>query len=268
MSLLNTLPKPEKKIFIYGLLNPETNELRYIGLTKNGFSRICNHYNDCLLKYKYSAVKKWVKKLRDECKIFSVVYIEYFNEDGPHLDDAEIFWIQYYRSIGCALLNHEKGGRCYSNLAEYKNSKSRSLKNRKKTNQHSQNIKIGQTREYGIKIKDDLGNFYNSLQEAADALNVHKSTIQKAVYGQISLCRGRKLTKVGGGRKLDNEIKIKKYVKRGRTTPEFPIIDSNGNIYLNSSDAAKKLNLKKRQIFRLLSGKCKKTKTGISLKRM
>jgi hypothetical protein len=268
MSLVNTLPKPKTNVFVYGLCDPETNELRYIGLTKNGFSRICNHYNDCLLEYKHSAIKKWVKKLRLNNTIFNVIYIEYFNEDGLHLDEAEIFWVQYFRSIGCNLLNHEKGGRVYSNLVRYKDSKSKSLKNRKKSPSHIQNIKKGQTREYGIKIVDDLGNYYNSLQEAADALGVYKSTVQKAVYGAIKVCKGRVLKKIGGGRLPDSEIKMSIYEKKGRAAPEFPIIDNNGIIYLNTTDAAKKLNLKKRQIFRLLSGECKSTKNGICLKRM
>ena len=268
MSLVNTLPKPKTKIFIYGLCDPHTDQLRYVGLTKNGFSRICNHYNDCLLPYKHSAIKKWVKRLRLENKIFNVIYIEYFNEDGLHLDSAEIFWIEYFKAIGCNLLNHEKGGRVYSNLEHYKNSKSKNLKNKKKTEQHAKNIKNGQTREYGVKIVDDLGNQYNSLQEAATALSVSKSTIQKAVYGGINRCKGRKLTKVGGGRIENSEIRMPAYQKKGRVSPEFPIVDNNGNIYLNTADAAKKLNIKKRQIFRLLSGECKTTKNGLSLKRM
>lgn len=267
-SLIFSLPKSEKNVFIYGLCDPDTNELRYIGLTGNGFKRISGHYNDCLLNYKYSAVKKWIKKLRSHNKIFNVIYIEYFDEDGIHVDESERFWIQYFTAIGCNLLNHEKGGRVRSDLAHYKDSKSKSLKNRKKTKEHSLNIKKGQTREYGLKIQDDLGNFFNSLQEAADFYGSTKSTIQKAVYGQIKIHKGRVFTRVGGGRKNTEDIKCKPYVKKGRRLIENKIIDNNGNIYINASEAAEKLQIKKRQIFKLLSGECQKTKTGISLRRM
>lgn len=267
-SLIFSLPKPEKNTFIYGLCDPDTNELRYIGLTGNGFKRISGHYNDSLLDYKYSAVKKWIKKLRLNNKIFDVIYIEYFDQDSIHVDEAERFWIEYFSSIGCNLLNHEKGGRVHSDLAHYKDSKSKSLKNRKKSKEHSLNIKKGQTREYGLKVQDDLGNVFQSLQEAADFYNTIKSNIQKAVYGEIKSYKGRTFKRIGGGRKNIEEIKCKPHVKKGKRLIENKIIDNNNNIYLNASDAAQKLNIKIRQVFRLLSGECKKTKTGISLFRM
>jgi hypothetical protein len=267
-SLIFSLEKPEKNVFIYGLCDPDTNALRYIGLTGNGFKRISGHYNDCLLNYKYSAVKKWIKKLRLDNKIFNVIYIEYFDEDGIHVDESERFWIQYFTAIGCDLLNHEKGGRVHSDLIHYKDSKSKSLKNRKKSREHSLNIKKGQTREYGLKIQDDLGNFFNSLQEAADFYGSTKSTIQKAVYGQIKIHKGRVFKRVGGGRKNIEDIKCKPYVKKGRRLIENKIIDNDGNVYINASEAAEKLQIKKRQVFRLLSNECEKTKNGISLRRM
>lgn len=266
--LRNHIPEPETSNFVYGLCDPDTNELRYIGITSIGFKRFLNHYNDCLVSYKHSAAKKWVKSLRDENKVFSVIYIEYFNEDGLHLDEAEIFWIQYFRSIGCNLLNHEKGGRILSDLQGYKKRKSRSLRGVRKTKAHAEKIKKAQTEMYGLKIKDDLGNVFNSLKEAADFYGSKKSTIQKAVYGSIKVHKGRTFTRISGGRKTESEIKINRYIKKGRTPNKCEIIDNNGIIYLNASDASRKLGLKKRQIFRLLSGECLKTKNGITLKRM
>ena len=193
---LITFEKPKQQTFVYGLCDPDTNELRYIGLTSCGLKRIRGHYNDCLLEYTFSAIKKWVKSLRLQNKAFNVIYIEYFDKDGLHVDEAERFWIEYFRSIGARLLNHEKGGRVYGNLHHYKDSKSKALKGRKKSTLHSKNIKKGQVREYGIKLKDDRGNTFNSLQEAADFYNVCKSSIQKAVYGMISSCKGVKFTKL------------------------------------------------------------------------
>lgn len=262
---LFTLQKPIRPIFVYGLCAPDTNELRYIGLTCNGFQRIKNHYNDSFLDYKHSAIKKWVKHLRLQNKIFNVIYIEYFNKDGLHVDEAEKFWIEYFRSIGARLLNHEKGGRVYGDLHHYKDSKSKALKGRKKSPQHAENIKKGKVREYGVKLKDDRGNVFNSLQEAADFYNTSKSNIQKAAYGQISSYKGIKFTKLGGGMKPDSEIKVNKWVKKGRKPVINRIIDNNGIIYQNAKECAKLLNISYTTVFRFLNKTNKNSKLNISL---
>lgn len=262
---LFTLQKPIRPVFVYGLCDPDTNELRYIGLTCNGFQRIKNHYNDSFLEYKHSAIKKWVKHLRLQNKVFNVVYIEYFDKDGLHVDEAEKFWIEYFRSVGARLLNHEKGGRVRNNLHHYKDVKSKSLKGRKKSAQHVQNIKNGHTREYGVKLIDDRGNFFNSLQEAADFYSTSKSNIQKAVYKEISSYKGIKFTKLGGGAKPDSEIKMKKREKKGRKPVINRIIDNNGVIYQNAKECAKLLNISHRTVFRLLKKEFKHSKLNIYL---
>jgi len=265
-SPLITFEKPKKQTFVYGLCDPDTNELRYIGLTSCGIRRIKNHYNDSLLEYKHSAIKKWVKHLRLQNKVFNVIYIEYFDKDGLHVDEAEVFWIQYFRSIGARLLNHEKGGRVRGNLHHYKDSKAKALKGRKKTKTHSDNIKKGQVREYGLKIKDDRGNTFNSLQEAADFYNTYKSNIQKTIYGEISSYKGIKFTKLGGGRKPDSEIKVRKWIKKGRKPVINRIIDNNGVVYQNAKECAKLLNISHRTVFRLLNNEAKRSKLNITLK--
>ena len=46
-SLIHTLPKPDKNIFIYCLSDPVTDEVKYVGMTTSGFERIKSHYDDC-----------------------------------------------------------------------------------------------------------------------------------------------------------------------------------------------------------------------------
>lgn len=109
-SLIHTIEKPEKDIFIYGLCDPDTYELKYIGLATIGFNRIISHYR-CGTGKKPTRVKSWIKNLRNQSKIFKLIYLEYFDTDGPHVDEAEIFWIAYFKSIGSELINHDLGGR-------------------------------------------------------------------------------------------------------------------------------------------------------------
>lgn len=41
---ISTLEKPQKQIFVYGLCDPNTKQLRYIGITIQGFHRIREHF--------------------------------------------------------------------------------------------------------------------------------------------------------------------------------------------------------------------------------
>jgi GIY-YIG catalytic domain len=106
---LKGLPTPDKGIFIYGLFCPDTKDLKYIGLSTNGFRRIKEHYKT--FKKTKTAKERWVNRLRKDNKIFDVYYFEYFDADGIHLDEAEQFYIAYFKSLGCELLNHTAGGR-------------------------------------------------------------------------------------------------------------------------------------------------------------
>jgi len=51
-SLIHSLEKPEKEIYIYALCDPNTGQIRYIGLSTVGFKRIASHYDDCKAKNK------------------------------------------------------------------------------------------------------------------------------------------------------------------------------------------------------------------------
>lgn len=283
---LNKVTRPEKKICVYGLIDPITKELKYIGQTIQGFRRIGDHYYQCSKKSKIgkylSNCQKWIIELDRKGLVFDIIYLEYF--DFPEqLDEAEKFWISYYRSLGCILLNHLNGGQIYKNQSwdldnrriisectkkamteEVKQKMSESAR-KPKSLEHAKNIKSGQTKKFGSVIQDDLGNIYNSQREAAEALQVRQATIHKAIHGEIKTCRGRTLKLISGGRKPQDQIKVRRWVKKERKVILNPLVDNLGREYLNAEDAAKKLGLQKRQVFRLLSKECKTTKEGISL---
>jgi len=262
-SLIHTIEKPEKKIMIYGLLDPTTEQIRYIGLTCNGFGRIRNHYN----KITNTALSKWVQSLKQNNNIFKPIYLQYFENDSLDVDEAEVFWINYFKMIGADLLNHEKGGRSLS-VEPYilKENRSRSLKGIKKSPVGCKNIKQGQTKAFGLKIKDQFGNIFNSLQEAADHYGIHKALIQKAVYRAITSAKGIKFERIGGGRKPIDQIKSGKWIKKGRKPIENPIEDQFGNKYINIVEASKQTGVSLRVVHRILKGEIKNPKKGILFK--
>ena len=109
-SKIHSLPKPEKDIYIYTLIDPRDNSIKYVGLSTTGFSRVNNHFKSGYSKNQ-SRVKSWIQSLRAHGYIFQVNYIEYFDKDGPHVDKAEIKWIKHYKDQGIELYNADLGGR-------------------------------------------------------------------------------------------------------------------------------------------------------------
>lgn len=299
ISLVHSLPQPEKNIYIYALCEPGTNDIRYIGLATNGFDRIKQHWKTGykLDPNKVTNVKKWISDLRKAGKIFNVVYLEYFDTDGSHVDYEEIFYISYMQSLGFKLLNHTLGGRreflAYTDAQRKqrevnKTDEAKQFFSEKAKEQWAQPgfkeemKKIHQTYrddEYkkgiaktlsdkvGVKIQDDLGNIYNSGQECAVALGVKKPNIYRALRVGYKV-KGRILTYVGGGRK---EFKTKEKPKRLTGTniiTRVPIEDSNGIIYETFKDAAKKLGVSESHVNKILKTGEISSILGISLKRL
>jgi len=76
---------------IYGLFRDDTNELVYVGMTGKIESRLRKHKSAMF------------KESKDVVRLESI-------ESGCHLSrEDEVFWIRYFMSIGCILLNKNIG---------------------------------------------------------------------------------------------------------------------------------------------------------------
>ncbi len=98
-------------LFIYGMSDPRTNEIRYVGKTHNLIGRLENHLRR---KDERSIKSKWIKDLK--ClNLAPEIFIleEVKNENWQEL---EIFWIQYLKFIGCNLTNSTAGGMGMRNM--------------------------------------------------------------------------------------------------------------------------------------------------------
>ena len=92
--------------YIYSLSDPITNEIRYVGKTRNPEERFKNHCNP--LHNRKSHKRNWVNKLRRKGvkPVFEILDI---------VDDKDwIFWEQYWvwqcKAWGFNLVNHTMGG--------------------------------------------------------------------------------------------------------------------------------------------------------------
>ncbi len=95
---------------IYGLSDPITGELRYVGKSEKGLSRPRSHASACLLKKNTNPHKcNWVRKLLSKGLSYRIHVLQEL-PDSAILGEAEIFWIGYFRGMGCRLLNISTGG--------------------------------------------------------------------------------------------------------------------------------------------------------------
>ena len=91
---------------IYILIDPVSNQIRYVGKTNNIKERFKNHKNRC--RDKNTHKRNWINKLRlmgltPHIEVIDVVSISEWHY-------WEKFWIEYYRFLGCNLVNYTSGG--------------------------------------------------------------------------------------------------------------------------------------------------------------
>ncbi len=103
---MHTLPlhAPQGKTFIYGLKDPETKLIRYIGKSNDPEKRYRDHLRDKSITYKTYWIKSLAAKgLYPELVILEEVLIECWQE-------RECYWITYYREQSIPLTNLTDGG--------------------------------------------------------------------------------------------------------------------------------------------------------------
>jgi hypothetical protein len=106
-----TLSSEIPRYFIYGLRDPRTGEIRYVGQSSRGMERPIHHNKPSnLKKLPHLHVNRWISKLHSLGLKYEIVLLERF--DGPeHLDIAEIRWIALGRdALGERLANATYGG--------------------------------------------------------------------------------------------------------------------------------------------------------------
>lgn len=91
---------------IYVLIDPRTNEIRYVGQTSGPLvKRLRRHIIDTSDE---SHRSHWIRKLKRQGYIPRIELIQVV--PISHWTEAEMYWIAHYRSIGCSLVNGTNGG--------------------------------------------------------------------------------------------------------------------------------------------------------------
>jgi hypothetical protein len=101
----------EKKYLIYGLEDPRTKEIRYIGRSSNGLERPKSHITESSLKRYNTKVYTWIKSLKKINLIPNIIIIQSWNNiSNEDLNSHEIYWIDYYKKLNYKLTNMTNGG--------------------------------------------------------------------------------------------------------------------------------------------------------------
>lgn len=96
---------------VYGLIDPRTKLVRYIGITQKGVQRFKEHWKDAETGSSNLHKDAWVKQLKAEGLVFEACVFD----TGYSLEDVgfkEEWWIAYGKALEWPLVNMQPGGRC------------------------------------------------------------------------------------------------------------------------------------------------------------
>lgn len=216
------------KFIIYGLFDPRDGQLRYVGLSSRGFARPRHH----LLQARCDTKKgrrthqchrtNWIMKLDRLGMKYGIVILQEF-EDEAVLNQAEVFWIKYFREMGCQLTNQTDGGEGTFGWApspEWRKRQSERMKGKryslgvhpsnetrkrmsdshlgKTTGPHSEERRLKNSRSQGGRaIVDNTGKIYQTIAEASRKLNLDERAVGAVVRGKRKTHHGYTFTYFG-----------------------------------------------------------------------
>lgn len=94
------------KTFIYALIDPNTNQVRYVGKSDNPEKRLSRHLG--FFEPKSTHKQNWLKSLMENHQEPILKILE--EVDQPVWKDAERKWIKFYKDQGVVLTNTAEGG--------------------------------------------------------------------------------------------------------------------------------------------------------------
>lgn len=203
------------KYFIYGLVDPRDGQLRYVGQTSTGMTRVKAHGMPSRYTKYRTRCDIWIRTLHSLGLKYEAIVLEGVCDLGA-LDEAEVFWIAYLRFVGCNLLNHTDGGGGIRGLRHTDATKAKmaaSNRGKKRTKETCENISIAlrgkrraprpaewrltqSKRRGGRPFVDNKGHTFQTLGEAARHWNMNKGDVVRVLKGRASHYKQVKFTYV------------------------------------------------------------------------
>lgn len=138
------------KVFIYALLCPLSNQIRYIGKSKNPRMRLRHHLKEVRKqdwKVSPNYRQAWIHGLLSQGLKPTLLILEEIDE--TEWQSKEIYWISYYKKLGLPLVNSTDGGDGGLNPSEETRQKqSYHKKGKRLSDTHRENMRKAQIARY------------------------------------------------------------------------------------------------------------------------
>lgn len=194
---------------IYGGFSPD-GELRYIGQTRRSLDqRVMQHLLPSSLK-KPGHKNNWIKSLlqHGQRPYWSVIQAL---ENDSDLDDAERYWIRFFREQDCRILNETSGGdglrdpsietrqrmsmakqgRCSNRFGTHMSNSTKEKLHAINSGKHiTPETRQRMSLSHCQTIVDSKGTIYSSVREAATKLGISASSISNVLAGRRRSARG------------------------------------------------------------------------------
>jgi hypothetical protein len=146
------------KYLVYGLIDPITMMVRYVGKSSNGLARPKSHKTPTN-RIKKTYVGAWIRSLYKQGLTYTIVVLEVCSERAD-LPDCERWWISYGRLSGWPLTNLTDGGEGrpgYIPTPETRQRMSDAQRGRPLTEQHKEALRVPKqyTPESRQRMKED-----------------------------------------------------------------------------------------------------------------
>lgn len=172
-----------KQISIYSLVDPRTNECRYVGKTSGTLrTRLLGHLNDVKRGRVFIPRHRWIRELLDMGLIPEIQLLETVNEGK--WQQAEMAWIAGMLAKGCQLLNATAGG---DGLSSYTHQDATRLKQSESAKRRYQNP--DEHKRTGIAVKAALAN--PASRERLRAVAARHTDEHKARFRAAGAAYGR-----------------------------------------------------------------------------
>jgi hypothetical protein len=173
----------DKLYKIYALLEPNTELVRYVGLTKKSLKeRLRKHLNEKLRGKKATYKYNWIQSLKEKGLKPEIILLE----DNLNLEEAnekEIVYIKTFKSFGAKLVNISIGGNCGAS---------------------------------GYKHSEELKEYFRELNKGRFVSQETRDKLSKSLKGKTSWNKGIPMSE-NAKLKLSKAKTGKSSIKKGRT---------------------------------------------------
>ena len=183
------------RFLIYGLVDPRTGQVRYIGKSCKGMERPKEHGRPWHINHDRGYKGSWLRLLKRLGLTYSILVLEEVPEgDSPYLGSVECEWIAYGRHVGWPLTNLTDGGDGQS-PGYVTRPETRALQRavklgRKKSAETRARMRAAQSVNCKAVIDMTSGVRYPSLTAAAAALGLKMKAISQVLRGEKPRTRG------------------------------------------------------------------------------